>query len=107
MTTYPKSVETLGQLKADGNYLMGHCGRPGLVCGHASILPLDTLIEKYGADYVFIGEKRIARAIVCKACGHKGGSMTVGSNWRPGMLEEEADAWKQDQRAKDNKDRDA
>ena len=66
------SLNTLGDLKAAGYRLYGHC-----YCGHSQILDLDVLIEHFGSEYVFIGEKRIVRALKCSVCGRPAGQITV------------------------------
>lgn len=63
-------VETLGDLKASGMGLYAHCTAPN--AGHGSPLDLDVLIRGLGEDFVYIDDKSIGRAAVCKRCGHKG-----------------------------------
>lgn len=88
MPTFHSTIDTLGKLKEDGYRLWGHCGAQ--FCGHADILPLDRLIERYGPDYGFIGETQIARSIVCSVCEHRGGSIRLGSPDTRPFLEEQA-----------------
>lgn len=67
-----RSLETLGDLMEAGYTLYGHC-----YCGHGEILDMDVLIERFGKDYVFIGETRILRALRCKVCGRPAGQITL------------------------------
>ncbi len=73
--TLMASISTLADLKADGTRLIGHCGGPN--CGHARQLDLDVLIEIYGTHYSIINERRIAKALLCGRCKHKGGAITL------------------------------
>jgi hypothetical protein len=70
-----RSLETLQDLKDADHRLYGHCGNP--CCGRGRPLDLDALIAHYGPVYVVIRETRIARALVCSGCGHKGGKLTI------------------------------
>ena len=76
------SISTLADLKTYGMQLIGHCG--GVNCGHARVLPLDELIETYGTHYSFINERRIAKALRCGRCKHKGGTITLAPKTRSG-----------------------
>lgn len=72
MTT---TLETIDDFRRHGHALLGHCGNP--LCGRCRALDLDALADRYGADYSIIGETRIRAALVCSACGHRGGSITI------------------------------
>lgn len=63
-------MSTLAEIKASGEGLMANCVGPS--CGHGKPLPLDMLIERYGADYETTNETRIAKACKCARCSHKG-----------------------------------
>ncbi|MCR9282584.1 MAG: hypothetical protein NXH99_12890 [Rhodobacteraceae bacterium] len=67
-----RTLETLGDLRVAGYQLYGHC-----YCGHADLLDLDVLIERFGKDYVLIGETRIVRALRCSVCRRSAGQITV------------------------------
>jgi hypothetical protein len=69
---HAQTLESLGDLKLAGYQLYGHC-----YCGHADLLDLDMLIQRFGEGYVFIGEKRIVRALRCSVCGRPAGQITV------------------------------
>ena len=69
------SNSTLADLKGIGSRLIGHCGNPN--CGHGKELDLDELIETYGTHYSLISDRRIASALRCGRCQHKGGSISV------------------------------
>lgn len=75
MPLKPTVLSTLRDLKDHGNYLYGHCGRDN--CSHAKILDIDGLISRLGADYEFVGNDRLQKALVCDVCKHKGGSITL------------------------------
>lgn len=55
--------------------LWAHCLAPN--AGHGGPLDLDRLIDRYGADYVVVGEKRIGARAVCSKCRHRGAMITV------------------------------
>jgi hypothetical protein len=74
-------MSTLAEIKARGEGLMANCAGPN--CGHGRALPIDFLIERYGADYNMLNEKRIAAACKCKACGHLGAVIHLISNTTP------------------------
>jgi hypothetical protein len=76
------TVETLGNLLDHGMGLYAHCARPG--AGHGARLDLDMLIERYGEDYVYINDRRIAAACICQKCGHRGAKVNVVANTRAG-----------------------
>lgn len=78
-----ETVSTLGDLRDYGMGLFANC--TAQFAGHGSQLNLDELIEKYGEDYVFINETRIARACKCW-CGHKGAKITMVANTTPQMV---------------------
>lgn len=78
---YKGTIETLGDLKAHNIGLYAHC--TALYSGHGGPLDLDKLIETFGADYVFVGDKRIGAACVCKVCGHRGAQISVVPDSRP------------------------
>ncbi|MHA7774481.1 hypothetical protein [Roseibium sp. M-1] len=67
-----RTLTTLGDLKSAGYQLCGHC-----YCGHADILDLDLLIERFGEDYVFINETPILRALRCSVCRRPAGQITL------------------------------
>lgn len=77
-------VETLGDLRASGMGLYAHCTAPH--AGHGSLLDLDALIRRLGEDFVYINDKSIGRAAVCKRCGHKGALLTVTANTKGGWI---------------------
>ena len=72
---YPLAIDTLGKLRDLGYGLYAHCA--ALYAGHGSLLDLDLLIERYGEDYEFVGEERIAAACTCKRCGHRGATLRL------------------------------
>ncbi|MBW8640330.1 CpaF/VirB11 family protein [Hoeflea sp. WL0058] len=73
------SLETLSDFKrSNGITLYGNCGAHG--CSHGRALPIDGLIERFGPDYVIIGETRIASALRCERCGHRGGVITISAS---------------------------
>lgn len=74
----PKKVETLGDLRDHEMGLYAHCLAPSV--GHGGPLDLGSLIEVLGEDYVFINDKRIGAACVCRKCGHQGAGITVVSS---------------------------
>lgn len=67
-----RTLETLGDLKSAGYQLYGHC-----YCGHGQILNLDLLIDRFGKDYVFVGETRMVTALSCTACGRPAEKITL------------------------------
>jgi hypothetical protein len=69
-------VQTLGDLMANGMGLNAHCG--STVCARGRALDIGVLIERFGSDYVYIGERRIAASLRC-SCGHKGGALRVSA----------------------------
>jgi hypothetical protein len=71
-------VETLGDLRENGMGLFGHCTAPNV--GHGSRLDLDALIARLGEDHVYINDRRLASALVCRRCGHRGALITVTAN---------------------------
>lgn len=66
-------IQTLGDLRAHRIDIRGHC----IGCGGGGKLDLDKLIERYGADYCYVGETVISKALVCARCGRRGGSITL------------------------------
>lgn len=66
---------TLGEMKEEDYRLVAHCQNRD--CGHGQALDIDLLIERFGPDYVIVGERRIGAACVCSACGHKGAAITI------------------------------
>lgn len=66
-------IQTLGDLKAHQIDMWGHC----IGCGGGRRLEMDELIERYGADFVYVGETAISKALVCAKCGRRGGSITI------------------------------
>jgi hypothetical protein len=72
---YRMTISTLGDLKVHGMGLYAHCTAPFV--GHGGPLDIDSLIEKFGADFVYINETRISRSCICRHCGHKGAKLTV------------------------------
>lgn len=75
------AIETLGDLRDRGMGLYANCSAPN--AGHGSRLDIDLLIERFGADYVYINDTRIERSLVCSKCGHRGAHITVIANTRP------------------------
>ena len=75
------SISTLGDLKQRGMGLYAHCSAPN--AGHGSPLDLDALIERFGADHVYVNDTTIGPLCVCKKCGHKGANVTVTPNAPP------------------------
>lgn len=78
----PLTLSTLGELKAAGYRIVGHCSHP--YCGVGRALDLDDLIERLGPEYVVINETRIARNYLCRASrcenaqrSRRGGSITL------------------------------
>jgi hypothetical protein len=78
----PISLLTLGDLKAAGYHIVGHCSHP--YCGVGRTLKLDDLIERLGPGYEVINETRIARNFLCQSpqCeraqrGQRGGTITL------------------------------
>lgn len=57
------SIETLGDLKQHGMTLIGNCAGPN--CGHGRPLDIDMLIDRLGADYVFVNDRLIGSNLVC------------------------------------------
>ncbi len=81
MAPYKGTIETLGDLKAHDIGLNAHCSAPDT--GHSGPLDIDMLIERFGADYIFIGDRRIGAACVCKVCGHRGARVMLAPDTRP------------------------
>lgn len=71
----PIELSTLGDLKSAGYSIHGNCA--GTYCGRGRRLDLDALISRFGADYVIVNETRIAGALRCDRCGHRGGVLTL------------------------------
>jgi hypothetical protein len=74
-------MNTLAELRALGEGLNAHCGAP--YCVHSKLLDLDMLIKRFGPDYSIINEKRIAAALKCEICGHKGAIIHRIANQTP------------------------
>jgi hypothetical protein len=71
----PRTISTLGDLKADHYELTGHCGA-SVECRHSSKLDLDALIDRLGADFVSFGDPNpLAARLRCEKCG--GRSITL------------------------------
>lgn len=60
---------------------MANCAGPN--CGNGRPLPIDLLIEVYGADYEMVNETRIAKSCKCQRCGHKGARIHLIANHAP------------------------
>jgi hypothetical protein len=41
------------------------------------MLDIDKLIAQFGSEHSIVKDKRITAALVCSACGNKGGSLTI------------------------------
>jgi hypothetical protein len=79
---FKSSVENLGDLKSSGMGLFAGCTAQN--SGHGSVLDLDVLIERYGADWSYIGRlDQIGRLCVCKECGHRGAHLILIPNTQP------------------------
>lgn len=61
--------------------MQAHCGDPD--CAHSKRLDLNMLIERFGPNYSIINEKRIASALKCEKCGHKGAIIHRLANTTP------------------------
>lgn len=66
-------IQTLGELRDHQIDMWGHC----IGCGGGGRLDIDKLIERYGADFVYVGETAISKALVCRKCGRCGGNITL------------------------------
>ncbi|RMX61768.1 hypothetical protein [Roseibium alexandrii] len=75
MTKIPISLSTLGDLKAAGYGVVGNCTAAN--CGRGRRLDLQALFDQFGADFVVVNENRIAAALRCDQCGHRGGVLTL------------------------------
>lgn len=73
-------VRTLQDCKEMDVEITGHCSNHR--CAHAVMLDLDKLIEKFGADYSYIGDDRLRQSLRCSRCGHKGGMITISHSAR-------------------------
>jgi len=78
MTVAPITIKTLGDLRRHGGRLFASC--TAQFSGHGAFLDTDKLIARFGEDYVFVGDTRIAAACVCKQCGHRGATITLHPN---------------------------
>lgn len=67
-----RSLNSLGDLKAAGYKLYGHC-----YCGHADLLDLDVLIGRFGDSHSLINDTRILRSLRCSVCGRPAGQITL------------------------------
>ncbi len=69
------TVTTLADIKRERWALWGNCS--GMNCGHGCKLDIDALIELFGKNHVFINDTIIPRRLVCRKCGHRGGSCHI------------------------------
>ncbi|MDF1777535.1 MAG: hypothetical protein P1V13_15990 [Rhizobiaceae bacterium] len=69
------TITTLADLQRESWQLTAHC--QGRNCGGARKLDLVALIARFGPDHVFINDQKIPPLLVCRRCGHRGGSLTI------------------------------
>lgn len=65
-------IQTLSDLREHQIDMWGNC-----LCGAGSKLDMDKLIERYGADFVYVGETKISAALECRKCRRRSGSITL------------------------------
>lgn len=68
-------IQTLQDLKDHDMGLFAHCRAP--FAGHGAALDIDMLIKKFGSGYVFINDRKIGAACVCRKCGFEGAELRV------------------------------
>jgi hypothetical protein len=74
----PYHLSTIQDLIDFGYRVSAHCGRFPR-CQHREELDLKALRKRLGPDYVLIANDAFTRALVCRACGHKGGDLRLSA----------------------------